>query len=116
MPFDVIFVEGLLFDSMNKKPVIVSAKDSTNALYNLTLDLFNPAGVKVFTTTSVAKNGAVTFSYKIPLEANSGDYLIKVYNKDIPVALRYISIKNKPDMPPFAIGAILNKMSYSFGD
>jgi hypothetical protein len=115
-PFDVIFVEGLLFNSMDKKPVFTTVAEQARPLFNLTMELYEPSGNLIHTAYSVAKNAAATFSYKVPLEAKSGDYLIKVYNKDIPTALKYISIRGRPDIKPVEITAILNKVSYSFGE
>jgi uncharacterized protein YfaS (alpha-2-macroglobulin family) len=54
--------------------------------------LYGPNGTRVYTAYAVAENSAVQFTYKVPENAKMGTYLIKVYNKDIPTALKYVVI------------------------
>ena len=94
----MIFIEVLVVDAFNKTPTVMSKADLYNYNYYLSIKIENPAGSIIRTDYSYVLNSTATFTHKLPLEAEGGEYKIRVAASggQVTPAVKLIRVRDYP--------------------
>ncbi|CDW71584.1 a-macroglobulin complement component [Stylonychia lemnae] len=99
LPNDVVFIEVLLFNSLNVTPVAITtlpANDQRNQFYNLTIEVRDSSSNLLFTTTAKASFSTAVTSFKLPSTISAGTYIVSALNSVVATALTQFTVINLP--------------------
>ncbi|CDW76949.1 a-macroglobulin complement component [Stylonychia lemnae] len=99
LPNDVVFIEVLLFNSLNKTPVAIqplNPKDPRYQYYNLSIEIKNSSDFRVYSKFVQANTSTVVLSFKLPSTLEDGSYLVMAYNSKVAMSTMNFTVQNLP--------------------
>ncbi|CDW71945.1 large extracellular alpha-helical protein [Stylonychia lemnae] len=95
-PNDVIFIEVLFLESFNKTPIALSAKDTYFSYYYVTVDITDPSGTVLLSSSQQVQNSTVAVNFKVPQKAVGGEYSISVYSYSLARTTKIFRVRDYP--------------------
>ncbi|CDW76907.1 a-macroglobulin complement component [Stylonychia lemnae] len=117
-PRDVVFVEVLAFNALNKTPTalaVLPANDVRNQYYNLNVEIFDSSANRVFAQAVQANLSTAVTSFKLPANISAGVYTVRASNSFVANVATSFTVQTYPK-DSLVVSTQLTQASYNPGD